>query len=88
MKLIKVFDDDDLNPRSGWACLKGDQLILKDDFMGFPAGSRLIVGSDHAVKMRDTFQLNELLKAEHRQFKNLKGSYKNEFNTIKHCKRY
>lgn len=70
MKFIKVFDDS--KTKSGRACLKGDQLILTNDFIGFPAGSRLIIDSKCAVKMRDTFQLNELLKTEHRQAKNFK----------------
>lgn len=69
MKLIKVFDDDDLNPQSGWACLEKGRLILKDDFMGLPAGSRLLVKNNHVIRFRDTCELNSLLKAERRQNK-------------------
>ena len=69
MKLIKVFDDDDLNPKSGWAYLEEGRLILNDDFMGLPAGSRLLVNSDFTIKFRDTCELNSLLKAERRQNK-------------------
>ena len=67
MKLIKVFDDDDLNPRSGWAYLEKGRLILKDDFMGLPAGSRLLAYSDGVIRFRDTCELNVLLKAEQKQ---------------------
>lgn len=67
MKFIKVFDDS--RTKSGRACLKGDQLILTNDLMGFPAGSRLIIDSKRTIKMRDTFQLNGLLKEEHNQAK-------------------
>lgn len=62
MKLIKVFDDDDINPKSAWAYLKGDRLILKEDFVGFKAGSYLIVNSKNAINMRETFEFNWLLK--------------------------
>lgn len=62
MKIIKVFDDDDINPKSAWAYQKSDRLILKDDFMGFKAGSYLIVNSKNAIKVKDTFQFNWLLK--------------------------
>ena len=69
MKLIKVFDDDDLNSQSGWAYLEKGHLILKDDFMGLPAGSRLLVKNNHVIRFRDTCELNELLKAEQKQAK-------------------
>ena len=67
MKLIKVFDDDDLNPRSGWAYPKNGRLILKDDFMGLPAGTRLLVNASRVIRFRDTCELNALLKAEQKQ---------------------
>ena len=69
MKLVKVFDDDDLNPRSGWAYLKNGRLILKDDFMGLPAGSRLLAYGDGTIRFRETCELNALLKAEQKQAK-------------------
>ena len=69
MKLIKVFDDDDLNPQSGWAYLEKGRLILKDDFMGLPAGSRLLVKDNHVIRLRDTCEFNQLLKAEQKQGK-------------------
>ena len=50
MKLVKVFDDDDLNPKSGWAYLEKGRLILKDDFMGLSAGSRLLVKDNHVIR--------------------------------------
>lgn len=67
MKLIKVFDDDDLNPRSGWAYLENGRLTLKDDFMGLPAGTRLLVNDSQVIRFRDTCELNQLLKAEQKQ---------------------
>lgn len=67
MKLIKVFDDDDISPKSGWAYLENGRLILKDDFMGLPAGSRLLVYGDGVIRFRDTCELNALLKAEQKQ---------------------
>lgn len=69
MKLIKVFDDDDLNPRSGWAYLENGRLILKDEFMGLSAGTRLLVKDSHVILFRDTCELNALLKAEQKQNK-------------------
>lgn len=69
MKLIKVFDDDELNPKNGLAYLENGRLILKEDFMGLPAGYRLLVNSDFTIKFRDTCELNSLLKAERRQAK-------------------
>ena len=72
MKLIKVFDDDDLNPKSSWAYLKGDCLILKNDFVGFKAGTHLIVDSRNAIRMRKTFDFNWALKNEHEQAKKFK----------------
>ncbi len=69
MKLIKVFDDDDLNPRSGWAYLENGHLILKEDFMGLSAGSRLLVNDSQVIRFRDTCELNQLLKAEQKQNK-------------------
>lgn len=69
MKLVKVFDDDEFNPKSSWAYLENGRLILKADFMGLPAGSRLLVNSDYSIKFRDTCELNSLLKAERRQTK-------------------
>lgn len=74
MKLIKVFDDDDLNTQSDWAYLENGRLTLKDDFMGLSAGSRLIVNSKHTIKIKDTYQLNSLLKMEHNQAKILGGN--------------
>ena len=67
MKLIKVFDDDDISPKSGWAYLEGGRLILKDDFMGLPAGTRLLAYGDGVIRFRDTYELNALLKAEQKQ---------------------
>lgn len=69
MKLVKVFDDDDLNPQSGWAYLEKGRLTLKEDFVGLPAGSRLLVKDNRAIRFRDTCKLNELLRAEQRQTK-------------------
>ena len=69
MKLIKIFDDDDLNPRSGWAYLEKGHLTLKEDFMGLPAGTRLLVNDSRSIRFRDTCELNQLLKAEQRQAK-------------------
>lgn len=69
MKLIKVFDDDELNPKSGRAYLENGHLILKDDFMGLSAGCRLLVNSNYVIKFKDTCELNSLLKAETRQNK-------------------
>ena len=69
MKLIKVFDDDDLNPRSGWAYLEKGRLILKDEFMGLSAGSHLLVKDNHVIRFRDTCELNQLLKDEQKQTK-------------------
>lgn len=69
MKLIKVFDDDDLNPRSGWAYLENGRLTLKDKFMGLPAGTRLLVKDSHVIRFRETCELNELLRAEQKQTK-------------------
>lgn len=69
MKLIKVFDDDDLNPQSGWAYLENGRLTLKDDFMGLSAGTRLLVNDSRAIRFRDTCELNQLLKAEQKQAK-------------------
>lgn len=74
MKLVKVFDDDDLNPQSGWAYLEKGRLILKDDFMGLSAGSRLIVKDNHVIQFRDTYEFNQLLKAEQKQGKLLGGN--------------
>ena len=67
MKLIKVFDDDDLNPQSGCAYFEKGRLILKDDFMGLSAGSRLLVKDNHVIRFRDTCELNQLLKDEQKQ---------------------
>lgn len=69
MKLVKIFDDDDLNPQSGWAYLERGRLTLKDDFMGLPAGSRLLVKDNHVIRFRDTCEFNQLLKAEQKQAK-------------------
>ena len=69
MKLLKVFNDDDLNPQSGWACLEKGRLILKDDFMGLSAGNHLLVESNYVIRFRDTCELNQLLKAEQKQAK-------------------
>lgn len=69
MKLIKVFDDDDLNPQSNWAYLEKGRLILKDNFMGLPAGSRLLVKDNHVIRFRDTCEFNQFLKAEQDQTK-------------------
>lgn len=67
MKLIKVFDDDDISPKSGWAYLENGRLILKDDFMGLPAGTRLLVNDSRSIRFRDTCEFNALLKAEQKQ---------------------
>ena len=67
MKLIKVFDDDDLNPQSGWAYLEKGRLTLKDDFMGLPAGSRLLVKDNHVIRFRETCEFNQFLKTEQKQ---------------------
>lgn len=69
MRLVKVFDDDDLNPKSGWAYLENGRLILKDDFMGLSAGTRLFVKSNHVIRFRDTCEFNQFLKAEQKQAK-------------------
>lgn len=69
MKLVKVFDDDDINPRSGWAYLEKGRLTLKDNFMGLSAGTRLLVKDSHVIRFRDTCKLNELLRAEQKQAK-------------------
>lgn len=73
MKLVKVFDDDELNPKSGWAYLEKGRLILKDSFMGLPAGSRLIVRDNRVIRFRDTCGFNSLLKAERNQMKIFKN---------------
>ena len=73
MKLVKVFDDDELNPKSGWAYLEKGHLILKDDFAGLYAGSRLIVTNKHTIKRQATYELNQLLKAERNQLKIFKN---------------
>ena len=67
MKLVKVFDDDDLNPKSGWAYLENGRLTLRDDFMGLPAGTRLLAYGDGVIRFRETCELNALLKAEQKQ---------------------
>lgn len=67
MKLVKVFDDDDLNPKSSWAYLEKGRLILKDDFMGLPAGSRLLVKNNYVIRFRDTCEFNQFLKDEQKQ---------------------
>jgi hypothetical protein len=69
MKLVKVFDDDDLNPRSGWAYLEKGRLILKDDFMGLSAGTRLLVKNNRVIRFRDTCEFNQFLRAEQDQTK-------------------
>lgn len=69
MKLVKVFDDDEFNPKSSWAYLENGHLILKEDFMGLSAGYRLLINSDSTIKFRDTCELNQLLKSEIRQTK-------------------
>jgi hypothetical protein len=69
MKLIKVFDDDDISPKSGWAYLENGHLTLKDNFMGLSAGTRLLVKDSHVIRFRETCELNELLRAEQKQAK-------------------
>ena len=69
MKLIKLFNDDDLNPKSGWAYFEKGRLILKENFMGLSAGSRLLVKNNHVIRFRETCELNQLLKAEQKQAK-------------------